>query len=101
MTVVLMSDEGKRIVVNKDSDVRLYSDGTTNATRGDRLYCHKSRNGNIYYYVYHWTLWQGESNQYELLSKTQAIDYLSGKILSSEEEENIRTYLPEFFEEDA
>jgi len=86
MTIkVLMTPDGKKVVINTEKDVCLYSaphnppnTGTT-YTRGTDLYAHKARSGNIYYYYVHWSMWQGEQTSYELISREEAEKFLLKK----------------------
>lgn len=86
MPTVLMTPEGKRVVVSVKTDEELYgaprnppNTGTAYTTGTDLQY-HKSRNGNDYFYLYHWSMWQGSGSRYELISKQEAIDFMLEKM---------------------
>lgn len=81
MQKVLMTSDGKKVVTSSN-DICLYSapvnppnTGTT-FTRGTNLFAHKSRSGNIYFYKYFWSMWQGENSSYELIDKDEAKEFL-------------------------
>lgn len=86
MPTVLMTPEGKRVVVSVKTDLELYAaprnppNTGTGYTTGTDLHYHKSRNDNDYFYLYHWSMWQGSGNSYELISKQEAIDFMLEKM---------------------
>jgi len=85
MERVLITQDGKRVVVNKKTDPCLYEspynppNTGTAYTRGIDLYAHKARSGKIYFYFSHWSLWQGEEDSLELISKSEAEEFLLQK----------------------
>jgi len=112
--IVLMTPEGKRVVVNREKDECIYASpqnppntGMT-YTRGIDLYRHVSRKGNEYYYTYSWSMWQGEESSYQLISKDQAREFLLDRAgvsgwaaLNEEEVKRIKELGFDIFEEDA
>lgn len=90
---VLRTQDGKKVVVDYSTDTKLYSapvnppnTGTT-FTRGTDLLAHKARSGNIYFYTYSWSLWQSEQEEYQLISKKEAEDFLLDKLSKAYPEE--------------
>ncbi len=85
MDRVLITDDGKRVIVNTKTDVCLYEtpcnppNTGTDYTRGTDLYAHRARSGNMYFYLRHWSLWQGEGSNLELISRDEAENFLLEK----------------------
>lgn len=85
MERVLLTEDGKRVVINTKTDPVLYSSPCnppntgTNYTRGTDLHYHKSRKGNEYFYFLHWSLWEKEQNVLELISRSDAEEFLIRK----------------------
>jgi hypothetical protein len=85
MDRVLITDDGKRVIVNTKTDVCLYEtpcnppNPGTDYTRGTDLYAHRARSGNVYFYLHHWSLWQRESSWLELVDRHEALDFLLEK----------------------
>jgi hypothetical protein len=85
MDRVLITDDGKRVIVNTKTDVCLYEtpcnppNTGTDYTRGTNLYAHRARSGNVYFYLHHWSLWQRESSWLELVDRHEALDFLLEK----------------------
>ena len=85
MDRVLITPCGKRVVVNTAKDTCLYKtpcnppNTGTDYTRGTDLYAHRARSGNVYFYLHHWTLWQGEGSWLELIGWQEALDFLLEK----------------------
>ena len=113
-TYVLMTPEGKRVVINPETDVHLYEaphnppNTGTACTSGTDLYAHKARSGKVYYYKYHWSMWQGEQTYYNLSSDGDAREMLlhhAGNTgygaLSEKERALAEEYFPGIFDEDA
>jgi len=73
MKAVFHVKDGK-VVVDTKKDELLY--GTpcnppntgTRYTRGTSVYVHRSKKGKVYFYFYHWSMWQGEEDSLELAS---------------------------------
>jgi hypothetical protein len=114
MTVVLKTPEGKKVVVDIVKDNYLYEaphnppNTGTRYTSGTDLYAHKARSGTIYYYSHSWSMWEGTEAEFHLMTdeemKNALIDRASeagyGR-MSDSEREDIETYFPGIFEEDA
>lgn len=75
---VLMSPEGKKVVINTKTDECLYSapvnppNTGTAYTTGTDLYRHVARSGKAYYYTHWWSLWEGSCDQFTLISEDEA-----------------------------
>jgi hypothetical protein len=71
-----------RYVLNTKTDECIYNTNPTNPdgrdiTRGSDLYAHKGKkNGNIIFYISHWSRWQGEYGSIEVVSKGQAEKFI-------------------------
>jgi len=83
--IKLMTPEKKIVVCDMSKDVCLYdaprnppNTGTT-YTSGTDLYAHKARSGNWYYYLYSWSMWQGEPSDYELITEDEAKEFIFNK----------------------
>ena len=81
MIIVLKTPDGKKVVVNRNTDECLYRAPQNvnigvDTTRGTDLYRHVSRKGNVYYYFYHWSMWQGETCVYTLIDEEEAKEFL-------------------------
>jgi hypothetical protein len=106
MRQVLFTDSGKKIVVDRNTDVCLYDADGNSVTRGRDLYAHKARSGNWYIYAYDWSRWQGESSEVVLLTHDEAtielFDLLKrGKIGESTIDRVSEMLGRDLFEEDA
>lgn len=82
----VLTTDGKRVIVNTETDTKLY-DAPVNPpntglayTRGDDLYIHRTANGNMVYYIYHWSLWQGEGESVEIITPEEAESFLIAKL---------------------
>lgn len=81
---ILMTPDGKRVVISPD-DPTLYDaphnppNTGTRYTSGTDLRAHRARSGNVYFYLYHWSMWQGTDCRYELITKDQAEKFLLEK----------------------
>ena len=86
MRKVLMTPNGKKVVIDRKTDPCLYSapvnppNTGTRYTTGTDLFAHKARSGKMYYYFYEWSMWQGEESSYELCSKSEAEEFLISKL---------------------
>lgn len=83
--IVLKTPENKIIIVDTNTDPQLYAapvnppnTGTTYTT-GEDLYAHKAKSGNIYFYIYSWSMWQGAQPNCKLISKEGAIEFTTDK----------------------
>lgn len=101
MVTTIITENGKKIVVSGNDPLMWESAGAKNDLTGTIIRAHKARSGTVYYYRYEWSRWEGYENTHTLLSAREAMESLAGKSFSGEMEENIREYLPEFFQEDA
>jgi len=85
MNTILMTPDGKKVVITPEKDVRLYNaphnppNTGTSYTAGIDLYAHKARSGTVYFYTYHWSMWQGTESYYNLVTESQARDFILGK----------------------
>lgn len=85
MKSVLTSPEGKRVVIDPANDPCLYyaprnPPNTGSAfTRGVDLHQHTARSGKVYYYLFPWSMWQGEYPQNELITRDEAEAFLVEK----------------------
>lgn len=109
---VLKTPEGKIVRINLGTDTRMYCsphnppNTGTDYTRGDDLYVHKARSGKNYFYIHHWSMWQGESSGIELIGESDAREFLldvagySGHAAMNREEFDLaEEYFPGIFEE--
>ncbi|MCW3994942.1 MAG: hypothetical protein NWE98_02180 [Candidatus Bathyarchaeota archaeon] len=109
-----MSPENKKVCITPKTDERLYAapvnppnTGTT-YTSGVDLFRHVTRNRNVYYYLYEWSLWQGVENRYRLITEQEAKDFLLRALgwtgwaaLDEQELKRVQELFPDLFEEDA
>ena len=111
---ILMTLNGKKVKINPPTDICLYESPVnppntgTSYTRGADLFAHRARSGTIYFYLYHWSMWQGEEGSYQLITEENAKKFLlevaqeSGYAKITEEEwEKILEVFPSLDEEDA
>ena len=111
--MLLRTPEGKKLVVNLQVDECLYdaphnpTNTGTRYTSGTDLYAHKSRSGNIYFYSYDWSMWQGTEDSYTLLTEDETKDFLlnkasiSGHVADGINDSVVEKYFPDLFDEDA
>ena len=114
MALILMTPEGKKVAINPKADVEIYdaprnppNTGTT-YTSGTDLLAHKARSGKVYFYTYHWSMWEGSQSGYELLTDEEAKKFLLEKAqgtgyngLGNSGKERAEEYFPGIFDEDA
>ncbi len=111
--IVLLTDAGKKVVLS-DSDECLYKSPRnppntgTSYTSGEDLLLHKSRSGNVYYYIFSWSMWQGSVESYRLITEDEARAFLIEKAgytgwaaLDQDDIERVEELFPGIFEEDA
>lgn len=86
MPVVLKTNDDKKVVVSVRSDEKIYdaphnppNTGTT-YTSGEDLYLHIAKSGKEFFYIYGWSMWQGSSDYYRLISKDEAEEFLLNKM---------------------
>jgi len=111
--IVLKTPDGKKVVLNRNTDECLYKAPKNinigiDTTRGKDLYRHVSRKGNVYYYFYHWSMWQGETCDYQLIGEEEAREFLLKLAskpcpigLDEDEKKRAEELFPNIFEEDA
>ncbi len=81
--------DGKVVVLDTERDEVLYRAPTNppgtgrEFTRGTDLLAHQSKGGKVYFYLLHWSMWQGESDKIELISRAQAEEFLLEKCAAS------------------
>ena len=84
-TMLLLTDDRKRVKIDMDRDTRLYSapvnppNTSLGYTSGRDLYMHKSRSGKNFYYIYSWSMWQGTESTFYLISEEEAKDFILEK----------------------
>lgn len=107
-----MTPDGKKVLVDTTKDLVLYAapcnppNTGTAYTRGTDLYVHRARSGREYYYLYRWSLWQGDYNAAELISADEAKSFLLEQRLKNLpwgrfNSEEIEKRFPALFDEDA
>lgn len=114
MSIVLMTPEGKKVVINRSTDEQLYDapnnppNTGTRYTSGTDLYAHKARSGTWYYYTYAWSMWQGTEDEYALTTEDEAREFILRKAseaghgrLSDDERETCEKHFRGIFDEDA
>jgi len=114
MSIVLMTPEGKKVVITRSTDEQLYDapnnppNTGTRYTAGTDLYAHKARSGTWYYYTYTWSMWQGTEDEYALITEDEAREFILRKAsdaghgrLSDDERETCEKHFPGIFDEDA
>ena len=78
MKHVLNTDEGKTVVLDPDSDDRIYKaprnppNTGIKFTRGVDIYVHISRKGRRFFYTYSWSMWQAETDDICLITEQAA-----------------------------
>jgi len=83
---VLRTQENEKVVIDRKEDPTLFKapknppNTGTKYTRGRDLYAHKAQSGEVYFYYYDWSMWQGESNSYSLVDRAEAVDFLLDKL---------------------
>ena len=70
-----------RYVLNTKTDECIYNRNPTNPDgrdvwEGTDLYAHTGKNGNIVFYLEHWTRWQGAYDSVDVVSKQEAENFL-------------------------
>lgn len=87
MIRVLMSPDGRRVVINDETDPCLYKapcqpPQTGNKyVRGEDLFYHKARSGNEYFYIHYWSIVDGEEDNFgfKLITREEAEQFLLDK----------------------
>ena len=100
-------------MVDMNADVRLFDAPSnppntgTRYTSGTDLFAHKARSGTWYYYKYSWSMWQGESSNYELIDADDAKEFLlemaegDSWVEGGIEYSRVERHFPGLFDEDA
>ena len=115
MPELLMTPDGKKVKIDMQKDFNLYDaphnppNTGTSYTAGTDLYAHKARSGNMYYYTYYWSMWQGAESELHLIDEDDAKDFIlerissGGDYISSGVDEIAcqRLWGDDFFDEDA
>lgn len=79
MKHVLRTVDKKKVVVEIDTDTKLYDAPTLRGyTRGVDIYAHKAQSGAVYFYTHTWSRWQTEYAMFALISREKAEDMLTG-----------------------
>jgi len=100
----------KKVILDRQKDECLYMSprNLQNITRGEDLYRHVTKKGTIVYYIYSWSMWQGETCDYKIVNEETAKDFLLDRAgepspygLSRDEIEKAQKLFPDLFEEDA
>lgn len=82
MKIVLRTPENKKVVINPREDEKIYGapqnppNTGLQFTRGTDVYRHVARSGREYYYFANWSMWQSESDSYELATKKEVEDFI-------------------------
>lgn len=116
MSVVLMTPESKKVVVNLSADECLYESPHNLPTTGKGspssscvdLYAHMAQSGRIYFYTHAWSLKERTKSEFQLISEEDAKKFLIERAglagyeyLISKKDEKFEKYFPGIFEEDA
>ena len=83
MVILLMTPEGKKVVVSA-ADREIYGAPCDPPNFGTDLRVHKARSGRLYYYLYNWSLWNSVGSSYKLLSEEQAKNFVLLKLGGSQ-----------------
>ena len=85
MKHVFKSEQGT-VVLDSSKDTQLYESphnppntGST-YTRGTDLYAHRSRKGNVFFYLIHWSMWQGEETRIQPIDLAEATSFLRAAV---------------------
>lgn len=111
---VLRTDDNKKVVINRKTDECLYlaprnpPNTGLSYTSGVDLYMHIAKSGKRYFYLYHWSMWQGTEPYYELITEDEAKEFLLKKAglsgwsaLTESEIKRANELFPSIFDEDA
>ncbi len=114
MVKILKTPDGKRVKINPPTDICLYESpenppntGTV-YTRGSDLFAHRARSSTWYFYIVHWSMWQGEEGRYQLVSEDRARNFILERAsnvgwseITDSEWERILEIFPDLEEENA
>ena len=114
MSVVLMTPEQKKVVVNLSADECLYKSPRNLPTAGSLfssgvdLYAHTAQSGAIYYYTCAWSMLEGAKSEFNLITEESAKKFLIERAglagfdyLLYKKREKFEKFTPSAFEEDA
>lgn len=114
MSVVLMTPNLKKVVVNLSADECLYESPRDLSPKGSPvssnvdLYAHKAQSGTIYYYTCAWSMMENSKSEINLVSEEAAKKFLIERAglagyeyLIQKNSEKFEKYFPGIFEEDA
>jgi len=82
---VLRTHDGKKAVIDIAKDAKLYRapvnppNTGTQYTSGIDLLAHTARSGNVYFYFYSWSMWEGSNDSFELIDRDAAEAFLTQK----------------------
>ncbi len=85
MVYSVKTADGKVVVLDTGKDEVLYKapvnppNSGKRYTRGTDLLAHRAKSGAVYFYLLHWSMWLGESERIELVSHSQAEEFLFEK----------------------
>lgn len=86
MKFTFQTHDGKRVVCDTETDTQLF-DAPNNPpntgsryTRGTDVYAHKAKSGAVYFYAYHWSMWQGEESSAELWTAEQVEEFFTSRM---------------------
>lgn len=86
MKKIIKIEDGTCWVANTETDEKLY-DAPCNPpntgkeyTRGIDLYTHRTKNHGVQFYLLHWSMWQGEEEYIETLTREEAIEFLKDQV---------------------
>jgi hypothetical protein len=107
------ASEWLQLALNPKSDVALYlsprnsSEASLSISRGTDLLVHRAPSGTIYFYLFDWSIKQGESNICQLISKDAARDFIVESSIQTRDAEitdsernRILEYFPEIFNDE-
>jgi len=111
---VLRTQDKLKVVIDLNTDTKLYEapinppNTGSKYTDGTDLMAHKARSGNVYFYTYYWSMWQGVEEEFELVTENQAEEFLLDKMalpypaeLTGSEIKTAKEYGFELLEENA
>lgn len=76
MKHVLRTEDKKKVVIDIENDSQLYAASAHRETRGTDLYAHRAQSGKIFFYMHEWSRWEGEVDQFILISRDKVEDRL-------------------------
>ncbi len=85
MKVRVKVDDGKIAVLDSETDKVIYEaphnppNTGTAYTSGTDLYLHVTKRGRKVFYLYHWSMWQGVEDRIEVISESEAKDFIIEK----------------------